>query len=122
MNAWQTGSSQIDTLIEEGKLTRLQGADAGVAGLIARARQQLASANSLVETDPATAYVVAYDAAKHAAMAVLAEQNLRATADGGHVAIEKALVAQFQGVFDGFGRLRRRRNELGLDRGILTVY
>jgi len=122
VNAWQTGSSQIDTLIEEGKLTRLQGADAGVAGLIARARQQLASANSLVETDPATAYVVAYDAAKHAAMAVLAEQNLRATADGGHVAIEKALVAQFQGVFDGFGRLRRRRNELGLDRGILTVY
>ena len=77
-----------------------------------RARQQLASAHSLLEADPGTAYVVAYDAAKHAGMALLAEQDLRPTPEGGHVAIEKALAAQFQGVFQRYGTLRRRRNEL----------
>lgn len=117
MNAWQPGSSVIDELIDTQKITRLTGADAGVAGLMARAHQQLESAANLLASDPATAYVVAYDAAKHAAMALLAEQNLRATAEGGHMAIEKALVAQFQGVFDGFGRLRRRRNELDYPTG-----
>ena len=45
-------------------------------------------------------------------MAILAEQDLRATGDGGHQALEKVLTAQFQGVFAAFGRLRRRRNEL----------
>jgi hypothetical protein len=45
-------------------------------------------------------------------MALLAEQNLRPTHEGGHLAMERVLTAQFQGVFSGFGRLRRRRNEL----------
>lgn len=107
----------IEDLIATGKLNRLRGADTGVKGLMARARQQLRSSRALLQDDPATAYVVAYDAAKHAAMALLAEQNLRPTAEGGHVALEKALTAQFKGVFDRFGRLRRRRNELDYPTG-----
>lgn len=82
-----------------------------------RARQQLSSAEALLHTDPATAYIVAYDAAKHAGMALLAEQELRPTAAGGHLAVEKALTAQFKGVFDNYGRLRRRRNELDYPTG-----
>ncbi|MCY7401457.1 MAG: hypothetical protein LH477_10975 [Nocardioides sp.] len=117
MSPWSPGVHVVRELIAEGKLSRLQGADAGVEGLMTRAGQQLASARSLLKSDPVTAYIVAYDAAKHAGMALLAEQNLRATAQGGHIAIEQALAAQFKGVFDGFGRLRRRRNELDYPTG-----
>ena len=112
MSAWSQGAAEIGELLDERTLSRLQDADAGVPSLMARARQQLASAKSLVEADPATAFVIAYDAAKHAGLALLAEQNLRPTQAGGHVVIERALRAQFGGVFSRFNTLRRRRNEL----------
>lgn len=117
MSAWSPGAEVVRDLIADGKISRLQGADAGVEGLMTRAGQQLTSARALLESDPVTAYVVAYDAAKHAGMALLAAQNLRATAQGGHIAVERALAAQFKGVFDTFGRLRRRRNELDYPAG-----
>lgn len=117
MSPWATGSATIDALIEAKEINRLRGAGSAADGFMARARQQLASAAQLVDSDPTTAYVVAYDAVKHAAMALLAEQDLRPTSTGGHVAIERALKAQFQGVFDGFGRMRRRRNDLDYPSG-----
>lgn len=117
MSPWNTGQAKVENLIEEKRIVRLNGANAGREGLMQRAQQQLASATTLLHTDPATAYVIAYDAAKHAAMAVLSEQNLRPTALGGHVAMEQLLAAQFGGVFVGFGRLRRRRNELDYPSG-----
>lgn len=112
MSPWSTGKDRIEDLLAAKKLTRLVGADAGVAGHMSRARQQLQSAALLLGQDPVTAYVVAYDAARHAAVALLAEQDLRVTAEGGHLAVEQALIAQFGGVFASFRRLRRRRNEL----------
>jgi hypothetical protein len=117
MSPWATGRAEVADLIAEGRIARLTGADAGREGLMHRAQQQLTSATTLAETDPATAYVIAYDAAKHAAMAILSEQNLRPTAIGGHLALEKVLAAQFGGLLDGFGRLRRRRNELDYPSG-----
>ena len=117
MSPWGTGREKVEELVEAGRIARLHGADAGRDGLMHRARQQLSSAGALVESDPATAYVIAYDAAKHAAMALLSEQNLRPTAEGGHLAMEVVLTAQFGGVFAGFGRLRRRRNELDYPSG-----
>lgn len=117
MSPWDSGRARVEGLIEQKWIARLNGADAGREGLMQRAQQQLASATTLLQADPATAYVIAYDAAKHAAMAVLSEQNLRPTAGGGHVAMEQVLAAQFGGVFVGFGRLRRRRNELDYPSG-----
>lgn len=111
MSPWQTGRDVIDELLADRRIERRPGADTGVEALIGRARQQLRSARMLLEDDPVTAYTTAYDAAKHAGMAVLAEQNLRATSAGGHVAIEPALNAQFP-VFKNYRRLRQRRNEL----------
>ncbi|MDQ3480876.1 MAG: hypothetical protein M3423_06030 [Actinomycetota bacterium] len=35
-----------------------------------------------------------------------------AAPEGGHLAVEQAISAQFGGVFSSFTRLRRRRNEL----------
>lgn len=81
----------------------------GTRALLERAHQLLGSAKTLLQTDPVTAYTVAYNGAKHAAAAVLAERNLRAN---DHVTIERALVAQFGGVFSKYDYLRRRRNEL----------
>jgi hypothetical protein len=117
VSPWDPGRPEVDELLAKGHLRRLRGASHGVTSLMDRARQQLASAHSLLGTDPGTAYVVAYDAAKHAGMALLAEQDLRGTPEGGHVAIEKALAAQFKGVFQRFGSLRRRRNELDYPTG-----
>ena len=112
MIAWNQGKAIVDELIADGAIQRLVGADAGVGDLMDRARTMLRSAAALLASDPVTAYTVAYDAAKHAGMALLAEQNLRATGGHAHLTIEKVLTAQFGGTFDRFSRLRRRRNEL----------
>ena len=109
MSPWPRGSDKIDELLEKGDLDRFTGADIGVKALMERAHQMLATARIVLKDDPVTAYTVAYDAAKHAASAVLAEQNLRVS---DHVTIERALEAQFAGVFSKYGDLRRRRNEL----------
>lgn len=109
MSPWARGSDEIDKLLEVGDLKRVTGADVGTPALMERARQLVASARGLLHSDPVTAYVVAYDGAKHAGSALLAEQNLRSS---DHVTIERALVAQFGPPFSRFGYLRRRRNEL----------
>lgn len=112
MSPWKLGAADVEELISSGAIQRLAHADAGTHALIERAHQLIRSARSLLADDPVTAYVVAYDAARHAGAALLAEQCLRATAAGGHVALEKAISAQFGGIFARFGALRRRRHEL----------
>ena len=56
--------------------------------------------------------MLAYDAARYAATALLAQQGLRPTTSGGHYVVEVALRAQFGDGFRSFGAMRRRRNEL----------
>jgi hypothetical protein len=63
-------------------------------------------------SDPHSAYVLAYHAARFACMALLAQQGRRATTSGGHYAVEQAVRAQFGDGFGPFGVLRRRRTEL----------
>jgi hypothetical protein len=65
-----------------------------------------------VQSDTHSTYVLAYDAARFACNALLAQQGLRATTSGGHYAVERAVRAQFGQGFRAFGDLRRRRNEL----------
>ena len=48
MSPWSTGKDRIEDFIAARKLTRLVGADAGVAGHMSRARQQLKSATLLL--------------------------------------------------------------------------
>lgn len=109
MTPWAHGSDEIDQLIAVGSLQRVMRADVGTPALMKRAQQLIVSAKGLLSSDPVTAYIVAYDGAKHAGNALLAEQNLRST---DHVTIERALVAQFGSPFSRFRNLRRRRNEL----------
>ncbi|MGH8257233.1 MAG: HEPN domain-containing protein, partial [Steroidobacteraceae bacterium] len=77
-----------------------------------RARRGLDAARVLAESAPDSCVVLAYDAARQACVAVLAQQGLRPTTAGGHYAVEEAIRAQFGPVLRSFGGLRRRRNEL----------
>lgn len=65
-----------------------------------------------MESDPNSAFVLAYDAARYALTGLLAQQGLRPTSKGGHYVIELAMRPQFGNGFRQFSALRRRRNEL----------
>lgn len=72
MSGWQTGRAAIDDLLNRRALQQLPAATRSAASALARARQLLSSAAILLDTDPDSAYVLAYDAARQAGTAVLA--------------------------------------------------
>src|SRR6185437_2714858 len=77
-----------------------------------RARRGLEAARALADSAPDSSVVLAYDAARQACVAILAQQGLRPTTAGGHYVIEEVVRAQFGPALRAFGGLRRRRNEL----------
>ena len=112
MTRWSKGEGTIELLLREHHLERLTGAAANAEPWFRQADRRLATATHIFEDDPESAFVLAYDAARFAAVALLAQQGLRPTQAGGHVAICDAVKAQFAGPFVALGTLRRRRNEL----------
>ena len=112
MARWPRGEAEIERLLGLGHLQAMTGAAADGQPLLAKAGRTLTTAASIAGSDPDSALVLAYDAARYAATALLAQQGLRPTTAGGHVAVDSALRAQFGDGFRGFGYLRRRRNEL----------
>ncbi len=112
MARWARGEAEIEELIAAGQLELVTGAQADGSALLEQARKTAATAARLIADDPHSAYVLAYDAARFACVALLAQQGLRATTSGGHYAVERAVRAQFGDGFRPFGALRRRRNEL----------
>lgn len=109
---WQPGEAEVEQLIGRHELELVTGSAADGTALLAQARKTATTAASLIETDSHSSYVLAYDAARFACNALLAQQGLRATTSGGHYAVERAVRAQFGDGFRPFGDLRRRRNEL----------
>jgi hypothetical protein len=112
MPRWARGEAEVEQLIARGELERVTGTAADGTPLLEQARKTAATAARLVSSDAYSAYVLAYDAARFACIALLAQQGLRATTSGGHYAVEQAVRAQFGDGFRPFGALRRRRNEL----------
>lgn len=112
MARWQRGEADVEELIGRRELQLVTGSGADGMALLAQAHRTVATAVSLVDADSHSAYVLAYDAARFACNALLAQQGLRATTSGGHYAVERAVRAQFGESFLVFGDLRRRRNEL----------
>jgi hypothetical protein len=112
MARWTRGESDVEALLAAGELQKLTGAAANGERLLEKATVTLSTARSAVRTDPDSAFVLAYDAARQALTALLAHQGLRPTTKGGHYAVERAVRAQFGPGFRQFGALRRRRNEL----------
>lgn len=112
MTRWPRGEHDIEQLLTTHRLQRVSGAAANGQPLLDKAARTLDTARAIAATDPDSAYVLAYDAARFAATALLAQQGLRPTTAGGHYAVEQAVRAQFGEGFHSFGSLRRRRNEL----------
>jgi uncharacterized protein (UPF0332 family) len=112
MARWARGEADIAQLLGRRELERITGSAANGQPLLARARRTAATASKLTDIDAYSAYVLAYDAARFASTALLAQQGLRPTGTGGHTAVATAVRAQFGETFRPFGNLRRRRNEL----------
>src|SRR5215472_15384343 len=109
---WSAGEATIQRLLTTGHIERVQGAQADGASWLDRARRGIDAARVLAESAPDSSIILAYDAARQACVALLAQQGLRPTTSGGHYAIEEAIRAQFGVTLRAFGGLRRRRNEL----------
>ena len=112
MARWKRGESDVEALIASGELQKLTGDAANGDRLLEKAAVTLETARSAIESDPDSAFVLAYDASRQALTGLLAHQGLRPTTKGGHYAVEQAVRAQFGPGFRQFGALRRRRNEL----------
>ena len=85
MARWPRGEADVERLVGLGHLQHVTGAAADGTPLLAKARRTLATAESVAPSDPDSAFVLAYDAARYAATALLAHQGLRPTTAGGHV-------------------------------------
>lgn len=112
MTRWSRGEAQIEQQLRAGELQALRGGLADGEPWLAKAERTVAAAATLIDTDASSAITLAYDAARFAALAVLAQQGLRATTKGGHLAVDEAVRAQFGDAFRPFRALRIRRNEL----------
>lgn len=97
MTRWPRGQAEVDAALNARHLQQVTGAAANGEPLLDKAARTLESANALLDTDPDTAYVLAYDAARYSGTALLAHQGLRPTTAGGHYAVETVLRAQFGG-------------------------
>ena len=109
---WSTGAAEVEQLLARGHIERVQGAQADGASWLDRARRSLDAARVIAQDAPDSSVVLAYDAARQACVAILAQQGLRPTTAGGHYAVEEVMRAQFGPALRAFGGLRRRRNEL----------
>jgi len=109
---WTRGRETVDGLLAEGRLELVTGAEADGTPWLVSAQALLESAIRETDANPEAAYVLAYDAARKASTALLAQQGLRTKSTGHHVTVEHVVRAQFGGSFDRFGALRRRRSEI----------
>jgi len=66
MGRWPRGEADIEQLIAEGRLEPVTGAGADGSPLLEQARKTAATAAGLVQDDPYSAFVLAYDAARFA--------------------------------------------------------
>lgn len=111
MSRWKRGETTIEKLLTR-HLQRISGAMTDGQALLDKAARTLSTADRIVDVDPESALVLAYDAGRQIGTGLLAQQGLRPTTAGGHVAVTRAVIDQFNGPFTGLDTLRRRRNEL----------
>jgi hypothetical protein len=75
MSRWRIGEAQIEKLLAERQL-RLTGAQANGEHVLGRAARTLLTPSKIAD-DPDSAFILAYDAARYAGTALLAQQGLR---------------------------------------------
>jgi hypothetical protein len=114
--SWKRGRATIERLIASGELDQITPAPDVADRLLADAGAHIGLAEKGIKADAAGALQLSYDAARKAAVALLAIQGLRATTRGGHIAVLDAAKAQFNdkggiAVFGRINRVRRRRHD-----------
>lgn len=111
---WKPGRNQIAELLTNGDLNQVVADNDVARRLLADAQRHLNSVGTIERSGDLTgAYQLAYDALRKSAAALLAAQGLRATSRGGHIAVQRAVTAQFGStvtVFRSYSRIRRARN------------
>ena len=114
--SWDQGRAVVDDLIARSALERVTPSREHADLLLAQAARHLATAEASAASDPEAAYAVAYDAARKALAAVLANQGLRSTTAGGHLAGYQAVRAQLDppmgAVLRPFDQMRRQRHQV----------
>ena len=112
---WPQGEVEIEGMLDRHELERVEPSAEHAALLLDQAAGHLTSAEPLIDQHPPSSFALAYDAARKAMTAVLAQQGLRPTTRGGHLAVQEAIEAQLgpnvRGVVRPFRAMRRRRNE-----------
>jgi hypothetical protein len=112
---WEQGRVRIDKLLVEGELERVHPSREHADRLIEQARRHLASALLMCESDPEGAYGILYDAGRKALWAIMANQGIRPTSKGGHLAVYHAVMAQLDPPMGAqlrpFDRMRRQRRQ-----------
>lgn len=112
---WQQGRAEIDSMLAKGELERVQASREHADRLLSQARRHLSSAEATREADPEGAYGTLYDAGRKALWAILANQGLRPTTKGGHLAVYHAVRAQLDPPMGQelrpFDRMRRQRHD-----------
>lgn len=120
--SWEQGRAVIEQLLREGSLQRVTASREHAERLVAQARRHLLSAQTIADSDPDGAYAALYDAARKALTAVLANQGLRPTTQGGHRAVYDAVRAQLDPPLGGrlrpFDRMRRQRHDVEYHRSM----
>lgn len=93
--SWSRGREEIVAMLDRRELTQLTANMELAERLLAAARMHLLSAESIADTDPYLAYAAVHDAVRKSLAAMLQAQGLRATTQGGHLAVQNAIKAQF---------------------------
>lgn len=113
MRRWDKGRDKVDQMIGRGEIDRVSASREQADLLLRQARAHIETARSSAAQDPAGAYSLVYDAARKALAAVLANQGLRASSRGGHIAVYEAATAQLVPPLGEqirpFDRMRRTR-------------
>ncbi len=111
---WEQGRAEVDALIAQGLVEKVAPSREHADRLLAQARRHLANARNSADVDPEGAYSTLYDAGRKALWAVLANQGLRSTTRGGHLAVYDAVRAQLDPPMGAqlrpFDRMRRQRH------------
>ena len=111
--SWPKGADVIEEMLRRRHLEQVPADPDEATYLLERATQHLRTAAALVDDDPEIAYDALYAAARKALTAVLRQQGLRPTREGGHEAVIEAAEAQLVPpagpVLRPYRRLRRTR-------------
>lgn len=114
MSSWPHGRATVLRLLEEGSLDLVTANTNFAMRLCDEANRHLQAVQTILEVDPSGAFQLAYDAARKACNALLAQQGLRATHLNGHRAISDLMKDQFSNngdhaVLGKLNSLRRSR-------------